>query len=110
MNNIVAAFRRDEGAYELAFKPSLLKEKEEKELYSFFETRTGQINAHLAEGKYTELYELLIEGKSIIDAFFDRVLVMDKDRAVRDNRLFVLESILANFRNLLDFSKLEDVR
>jgi glycyl-tRNA synthetase beta chain len=110
MNNIVSAFRKENGGYELKFNPSLFSEPEEKDLYSFFDTRTDLINTHLQEGKYIELYELIIEGKSIIDSFFDKVLVMDKNVEIRDNRLFILESILKNFKSLLDFSKLEDVK
>jgi len=110
MNNIVTAFRKEQGTYKLKFNASFFKEQEEKELYSFFDTRDEQINTHLNSGNYTELYELLIQGKTIIDSFFDKVLVMDKNIELRDNRLFVLENILQKFKSLLDFSKLEDVK
>jgi glycyl-tRNA synthetase beta chain len=55
-----------------------------------------------------ELFELLIQGKPVIDAVFDTVMVMADDRAVRDNRLALLEGILRPFKTLLDFSKISD--
>lgn len=52
----------------------------------------------------------MTEAKPLIDAFFDKVLVMDKKVEVRDNRLSILEGILSNFRSLIDFSKIADTQ
>ncbi|HOO70516.1 MAG TPA: glycine--tRNA ligase subunit beta [Spirochaetota bacterium] len=108
MNNIVSAFRKENGDYSLAFNESVLKEGAEKALYEFFKTRREAIASAIAASRYIELFELLISGKSIIDDFFDSVLVMEKDVSVRDNRLALLEMILDNFTGLLDFSKISD--
>jgi glycyl-tRNA synthetase beta chain len=108
MNNIVSAFRRDNAEYALSFDPSLMVDNDEKALHAFFSEKKDTIRLHIAQSAYIPLFELLIEGKPAIDAFFDKVLVMDKNTAVRDNRLALLESILANFTGLLDFSKLSD--
>ena len=43
-----------------------------------------------------------------VDAFFDTVMVMADDIAIRDNRLALLEEILSPFRELIDFSKISD--
>jgi glycyl-tRNA synthetase beta chain len=108
MNNIVSAFRRENAKHVLAFDTSLFGCDEEKDLYGFFESRAEKIDSFIAASKYIELFELLIEGKPIIDAFFDKVLVMDKDVKLRDNRLAVLEGILKHFTTLMDFSRIED--
>ncbi|PKL41365.1 MAG: glycine--tRNA ligase subunit beta [Spirochaetae bacterium HGW-Spirochaetae-1] len=108
MNNIVSGFRKENTDYKLSFKASLLEEKEEKELHEFFDSRKDQISRYIAESSYIALFELLIQGKAIIDGFFDKVLVMDKRIDVRDNRLYLLENILGNFSSLLDFSKISD--
>jgi glycyl-tRNA synthetase len=42
-----------------------------------------------------------------IDAFFDKVLVMDKKKALRENRLGLLQRIAALARGIADLSKLE---
>ena len=41
-----------------------------------------------------------------IDAFFDAVMVMDKDEAVKNNRLALLKSIDALVNRVADFSKI----
>ena len=51
---------------------------------------------------------LLIEGKSVVDYFFDKVMVMVDDTRLRDNRLGLLDSILENFNNLIDFSEISE--
>jgi glycyl-tRNA synthetase beta subunit len=50
----------------------------------------------------------MTEAKPLIDSFFDKVLVMDKRIEIRDNRLFILESVLNIFNNLIDFSKISE--
>jgi tetrameric-type glycyl-tRNA synthetase beta subunit len=108
MNNILSGFRKDNGGYRLSFNASLLQEREEKALYEFFNSRKENISRLIASSAYIELFELLIQGKSIIDAFFDRVLVMDERRDVSDTRLDMLEEILASFSGILDFSRISD--
>ncbi len=108
MNNIYSAFRQKNKDHELKFSTSLLAEKEEKNLFDFFDSKKGEIDGLIAKNRYIELFELLIGGKTIIDAFFDKVMVMAEDRAVRDNRLALLEGILRPFNNLLDFSKISE--
>jgi glycyl-tRNA synthetase beta chain len=108
MNNIVSAFRKENPTHALALDPSLFRDDEEKELHRFFDSRAESIDSFIVRSKYIELFELLIEGKPIIDAFFDKVLVMDKDVKLRDNRLAVLEGILKHFSTLMDFSRIED--
>jgi len=108
MNNIVAGFRKDNGDYKLSFDESKLEEKEEKDLKEFFSGKRKEISDCIEKSSYIDLFQLLIQGKSIIDSFFDKVLVMDKREDIRDNRLYLLEDILANFKNLLNFSKISD--
>ncbi len=108
MNNIVQAFRKENPGHALSFDAKLLTTDEEKDLHGFFSSREGTIRTCIETHAYTELFELLISGKGIIDRFFDTVLVMDKDAKVRDNRLSVLEGILRHFTGLLDFARIEE--
>ena len=55
---------------------------------------------------YEELYKKLFNAKEAIDEFFDKVLVMDKDEKVKENRLALLYSIKKKFNKIADFSKL----
>ncbi len=110
MNNILAGFRKDNKEYKLSFKESLMEEQAEKELYAFFSSRSGEMAELISGSQYIRLFELMTEAKPLIDAFFDKVLVMDKRVEVRDNRLSIIEGILGNFRSLIDFSKIADTQ
>ncbi len=110
MNNILAGFRKDNKEYKLTFKESLMEEKEERDLYSFFNSKSTEMGELIGESRYIDLFELMTEAKPLIDAFFDKVLVMDKRIEVRDNRLSIIEGILGNFRSLIDFSKIADTQ
>lgn len=108
MNNIMNGFRKDNRDYKLTFKESLLEQKEEKDLYSFFNAKENEIAKLISESRYIDLFKLISDAKQSIDSFFDKVLVMDKRTEVRDNRLSILEGILKNFTGLIDFSKISD--
>lgn len=108
MNNIVSAFQKKNPGYSLHFDPALLKEKEEKDLYDFFNKRKKDLEKYLETNDYQKLFMLLIEGKSVVDYFFDKVMVMVDDTRLRDNRLGLLDSILENFNNLIDFSEISE--
>ena len=110
MNNILAGFRKEHKDYKLSFNESLIEESEEKELYAFFKSKSAEMAKLISERQYIQLFELMTEAKPLIDAFFDKVLVMDKKVEVRDNRLSILEGILGNFRSLIDFSKIADTQ
>ena len=108
MNNIVSAFRQKNPDYRLSFSEGGLQDETEKGLFQFFNSRKSEIEGFIQAHKYTELFGLLIKGKSLIDSFFDKVMVMAEDKALRDNRLALLEGILQPFKNLLDFSKISE--
>ncbi|NOZ68641.1 MAG: glycine--tRNA ligase subunit beta [Deferribacteres bacterium] len=77
---------------------NLLAEPAEKELYRV----AAKVNGTLADTDYRSLFEL--EGP--VNTFFDRVLVMDKDPRVRENRLALLMTVKRAFDSLGDFSKI----
>ncbi len=59
-----------------------------------------------ADGNYEKLFDLLATLKPEIDSFFDAVLVMDKDEAVRKRRLAVLKHVEKSIRLFGDLRKL----
>lgn len=65
---------------------------------------TEDINADKLN--YQELYNELSKSVKAIEAFFENVLVMDKDEKVKENRLTLLYSIKKKFEKIADFSKL----
>ena len=55
---------------------------------------------------YTNVLETLAELKSPIDGFFDDIMVMTDDKALRNNRLALLSELRAMFLNVADVSSL----
>ena len=67
------------------------------------EHRAGE---SLAVGDYLAALGVLASLRGPIDAFFDSVLVMDPDEALRDNRLRQLNRFVALFERFADFGRL----
>ena len=61
---------------------------------------------HSAEGDYRAALIALARLRKPVDAFFEAVLVMDKDDQLRCHRLALLEEISTLFHDLADFSKI----
>ena len=61
-------------------------------------SRAGTVNAFI-----TEIEQMVPD----INLFFDNVLVMDKDKIVKENRLAILQKISAMSNGLADLSQLE---
>lgn len=108
MNNIVNAFVKKNPNYTFTFNPDVLVAEEEKRLYRFFHDKGKTIKEYITNNKYTELFLLLIEGKEVIDTYFDKVMVMDSNTLIRDNRLGMLHNILTLFTTLIDFSQIQE--
>ena len=60
-----------------------------------------------AEGDYTRAMKRLAELRPQVDNFFDEVMVMVDEEAVRDNRLALLDSMRKLFLRIADLSKLQ---
>lgn len=80
--------------------PSLFKETAEKDLYSAVK--------NIDENKlsYEELEASLIKVIPYITEFFEKVLVMDKDNEIKQNRINLLNIIKQKFAKIADFSKI----
>jgi len=59
-------------------------------------------------GDYAAVLGVLASLRSPIDAFFDNVLVMDQDDALRANRLRLLNRFVALFERFADLSKIAE--
>jgi glycyl-tRNA synthetase beta chain len=60
----------------------------------------------LSKGQYNHALEYLASLRAPIDAFFEDVLIMDKDEKLRENRLRLLNRFVAVFKDVADFGKL----
>ena len=62
----------------------------------------------LEKGDYQGVLEMLAELREPVDAFFDTVMVMADDEAVRNNRLALLAFLRDLFLNVADISLLQE--
>ncbi|HER34440.1 MAG TPA: glycine--tRNA ligase subunit beta, partial [Halothiobacillaceae bacterium] len=84
-----------------------LVEPAEQRLWEAVDAIGPRIEAMIAEGDYTEALTRLAALREPVDAFFDSVMVMADDTALRDNRLALLARINALFLAIADVSQLQ---
>ena len=78
----------------------------EKILYQVFSSLQKKVKAKIKERKYKEALKYLMEIESFIHQFFDQVLVMAKERKLKENRLALLNKISQLSKKIVDFEKL----
>ncbi len=83
---------------------SLLVEDAERALARCWDALASEMDEHVRERRYAEALTLVAEQLSgPMDRFFDDVLVMAEDEAVRNNRLRLLTSIATTLSSLAHF-------
>ncbi|MGA2316019.1 MAG: glycine--tRNA ligase subunit beta [Thermodesulfobacteriota bacterium] len=86
--------------------PSLFAESAEKNLYQSFLKAKERIDLHLNKRDYPSILLEMTQMKKPIDEFFEGVMVMVEEEAIRNNRLALLDGIGKLFLGIADFSKL----
>ena len=71
-----------------------------------YETKLYEAVSKINADDYKTLYDELMTVVPAVNAFFDNVLVMDKDEKIKENRLALLNSLKRNFDKIADFSKI----
>ncbi len=93
--------------FEGGVTPGLMELDEERSLFKALSEVQGTIDESVLCGNYPAAVEGMKKLKGPINLFFDKVLVMDKDEAKRNNRLSLLSEIKKVFLKIADFSKLQ---
>ncbi|MDH5424178.1 MAG: glycine--tRNA ligase subunit beta [Gammaproteobacteria bacterium] len=99
--------KKVEGEILTQVNESLLQEKAEKELYSQVSDLTAEVNAWFASGDYQSALTKLSALKNPVDQFFDDVMVMADDAALKNNRIALLKQISDLFLQAADLSRLQ---
>ena len=84
----------------------LLKDDAELKLYEMLSKREKIIKAHLASKSFDMVIAELAGFADSINYFFEKVLVMDKDEAIKQNRLNLVKSCTELYYLFADFSKI----
>ncbi len=87
-------------------KPALLKEIAERDLYQAMEDIAPFAQGCLPRGAYGENLKALATLKPFIDDFFEKVMVMCEDKALRLNRAVLLQQLGRLMNQVADISKL----
>jgi len=102
--NILAKF---DGQLYDAFKADLATEQAEKELAEVFNNISATVTPLMADKNYQAALTELAQLKTPIDTFFDSVMVMSDDEAIKINRLTLLSEIRNSFFAIADISVLQ---
>jgi glycyl-tRNA synthetase beta chain len=84
----------------------LLTEPAEKKLYECFQAVEEEAMPSLETRNYNKAMVTILKMKEPVDTFFDEVLVMAEDDAIKNNRLSLLAAIAGLFLKIGDFSKM----
>lgn len=106
----VANIVRKQGAAEqlaAAWQADLLQEDAEKSLAATLDDLLPRLDSLWEAGDHTAALKTLLEVRPVVDAFFDGVMVMCDDAALRANRLAMLNALGTRFARLADFAALQ---
>lgn len=84
----------------------LLAEQVEKDLCKAYEAAAAKVEKEIAAQDYAGAIATLSQLAAPIDAFFDGVMVMDKDEKIKNNRLGLLKLVDNLVCQVADFSKI----
>ncbi len=86
--------------------PSHLREPAEQALFEALQKSAREAHALLDRGDYTGYLKTFAVLKTPVDAFFDSVMVMVDDPALRENRLALLSDLRDAMNRVADISRL----
>lgn len=87
-------------------QPERFESEAERSLFAAMRAAAPRVEAEKRHGRYKEALEVIASLRSEVDHFFDKVMVMAEDEAVRRNRLAVLLELLRVFTTIADFGEM----
>jgi glycyl-tRNA synthetase beta chain len=104
LKNICSDFER------CNFSEEMLQEKEEKILSDVFKESKPRIDDLIMKKNFLQASSEILEMKPIIDRFFEKILVMDKNVSLRKNRIALLQRLDELLSGVADFSLLVEIK
>lgn len=101
INNIL----KGQAAYHI-IDTSLFKQEEEDALYQAWLVLQEEWKVYLRLKSYKNAFNSLLPMITVINNFFDNVLVIDEDKQIRNNRIALLNNINNTFMQLVDLSEI----
>jgi glycyl-tRNA synthetase beta chain len=95
------------GAPPATVDPALLREPAEQQLAKEVDALRAKVQPLFGAGDYAAALKALASLRPAVDGFFDKVMVMAEDMALRHNRLALLANLSNLFLGAADISKLQ---
>ena len=105
-NKRVANILAKQADQPVAINPAALRDDAEILLAKAIQQMQGKVAPLIAERKYHQALELLVELHEIIDRFFVEVMVLAEDPDIRTNRIALLQQLRCLFLDVADISLL----
>jgi glycyl-tRNA synthetase beta chain len=86
--------------------PDLFESDAERELFAAGREAAVKVQAEKRAGRYEQALDRIAGLRKSVDRFFEEVMVMAEDEAVRKNRLALLSEQLREFTTIADFSEI----
>jgi glycyl-tRNA synthetase beta chain len=99
--------KKDKKAYSGEPDAAKLAAPEEKALATAIKSAEADVEAALKKEDFEAAMRAMAKLRAPVDAFFDKVIVNADDKAVRENRLKLLNRIREATRHVADFSRIE---
>src|SRR5258708_9687034 len=106
MKNILRQAQETNKRIADSLNPSALSQPEEKTLAEAVPKVANDVDALRRGGQYEKALLEISRLRPLIDAFFDKVMVMVDDEALRANRLRLLQTLVDEFSRIRDFSEI----
>ena len=87
-------------------EPGQLQEEEEQALYQAYGSVAAESGRWAGAGEYRRALEAIAGLRPLVDRFFDKVLVMAEDAALRQNRLRLLGKLDQLFSGIAQFAEI----
>ena len=106
IQNILRQAREKGEPYDTAAVANVLAEADERALHQQFSVVAPEVERLRQERRYADALERIASLRPAVDAFFDKVMVMAPDAALRRNRLSLIAEVAARFSSIADFSEI----
>lgn len=106
IQNILRQAREKGESYDTATVANALVDPEERALHVQLSSVAPEVESLAAARRYAEALERIATLRPTVDAFFDKVMVMAPDAALRRNRLSLIAEVAGRFSSIADFSEI----
>lgn len=86
---------------------ALFKDAPERTLHTATQAARGVVDSALQTGDYGTALKAIADLRPAVDAFFDQVLVMADDPALKQNRLRLVRGVQQLFAPIADFARIQ---